>query len=267
MAIDYIVDYSCVPKQTLGTEGILERIKERERAQNVIRIYREAGDERPLSEIGFELTRNLPDGTSDTQLIIVQNALDNAAELDPLAHHCEGCPANAAKSPFGCMNFIQYPISAAAERWLIDQLPPPELPLLWLLLRQGVQEMGYTGDTVRSLRANPVYFEERRVIGRDMVEFLFTADQVFEMLFLLGNIQPAHAGMMLLFFNAVPRAVEADVIVKIMNKQLTREEIEAKFPFQMQVEEVDDPTVAEIKRFFYALWCAWRLNVQVILDV
>lgn len=267
MAIDHIVDYACVPKQTLGTEGILDRIKERERAQNVIRIYREAGDMRPPTEMGFELTRNLPDGSSETQLVVVQNALDNAAELDPLAHYCTGCPANASGVPFGCMNFIQYPISAAAERWLLDQLPPPELPLLWLLLRQGVQEMGYDGASVRSLRANPVYFEERRLMGRDLVEFTFSADQVFEMLFLLGNVQPAHAGLVLLFFHAIPRDVEADSIVKVMNRQVTPVEIAARYPFRMAVKPDDDATIREIKLFFYALYCAWRLNVQLLLDV
>jgi hypothetical protein len=267
MAIDFIVDYDCVPKQTLTTEGIMERIKERERAETVIRIYREAGDNRPLTEMGFELTRSLPDGSEDTQLVIVQNALDNAAELDPLAHHCVGCPANASGLPFGCMGFIQYPISADAERWLLDQLPPPEEPLLWLLLRQGVQELGYDGEAVRPMRSNPVYFEEQRVMGRDMVEFVFNANQVFEMLFLLGKIQPPHAGLLLLFFHAIPREIEADTIVAIMNRRLTADEISQRFPFIMQPKDDDDGTIRELKRFFYALYLAWKADVGLLLDV
>ncbi|MDX2163092.1 MAG: hypothetical protein SF162_17380 [bacterium] len=266
MAIDYVIDYACVPKATLTTEGIIDRIKFRERALAVIRTYRQAGDMRPPTEMGFEFTRSQPDGSEDTQLIIVQNALDNADALDTLAHHCEGCPANAARRPFGCMNFIQYPISAAAERWLLDQLPAPDEPILWLLLRQSVQEMQYDGESVRPMRANSAYFEESRVAGRDMVEFVLSANQVFEMLFLLGHVQPPHAAMLLLFFHAVPRKIEANVVVQIMNQMLTPEQIDQHFPSQMKVTDADDLTISELKRFFHALWLAWKLDVLLLLD-
>jgi hypothetical protein len=267
MAIDTIIDYDCIPKQTVATEAIMERLKFRDRAEIVIRQYRLAGDLRPPSQMGFEFTRSHPDGTSETHMIIVQNALDNAEDLDKLAHHCVGCPANASAAPFGCMNFIQYPITAAAERWLLDQLPAPDQPLLWLLLRQSVQEMGYDGESVRPLRSNPAYFEEARVAGRDMVEFVFNANQVFEMLFLLGHVSPTHAAVLCLFFNAVPRAIEANVIVQLMNRLLTRDQIEKHFPFVLSIADDEDRSIADLKRYLYTLWCGWRLNVDVLLDV
>jgi hypothetical protein len=267
MAIDYIIDYDCVPKQTLGTEGILERLKAQARAENVIRLFRENGDNRPPSEMGFEFTRSLSDGTEETQVVMVQDMLDQAAELNPLAHYCEGCPANALGKPFGCMGQIQYPISSEAEAWLLERLPGTDQPLVWLLLRQGVQEMGYDGEAVKPLRANSTYFEERRLRGRDMVEFVFTADQVFEMLFLLGHIQPSHAGMLLLLFDAVPRDVEANQIVQIMNQGLPADEIVQQYPFQMKPTPNDDPTTADLKQFFYAVYRAWVLNVRLLLDV
>lgn len=268
MAIDYVIDLDCVPKQTLGTEGILERLKGQARAENVIRLFREHGDNRPPSKMGFEFSRSQPDGTEETRVIIVQDMLDQAAELDPLAHHCEGCPANALGRPFGCMGQIQYPISSAAEAWLLDQLPGTDEPLVWLLLRQGVQEMGYDGESVKPLRANPTYFEERRLRGRDMVEFVFNADQVFEMLFMLGHIQPPHAGLLLLFFGAIPRAhVEANDIVDIINHNLMADDIARQYPFQMRPSPDDDTTIADLKPFFYAVYCAWMLNVPLLLDV
>lgn len=267
MAIDFIINYSSIPKQTLGTVGILERIKAQARAENVIQLFRENGDDRPPSEMGFEFTRSLPDGSEETREVIVQEMLDEAAELQPLEHFCVGCPANALDRPFGCMGQVQYPISSLAEAWLLDRLPSPEEPLIWLLLRQGVQEMGYDGEAVKPLRANGIYFEERRLRGRDMVEFLFTADQVFEMIFMLGHIQPAHAGMLLLFFNAIPRDVEASHIVEIMNHTLSPAEIERQYPFQMQPSEVDDNSLTDLKRFFYALYRAWLLNIPLLLDI
>jgi hypothetical protein len=267
MAIDYIIDYDCVPKQTLGTEGILERIKGHARAESVIHLFREHGDNRPPSEMGFEFSRSLSDGTEETRVVMVQELLDQAAELDPLARFCEGCPANALDRSFGCMGQIQYPISSSAEAWLLDRLPGPEEPLVWLLLRQGVQEMGYDGASVQPLRPNSTYFEERRLRGRDMVEFVFNADQVFEMLFMLGHIQPSHAGMLLLFFGAIPRDVEADEIVRIINGTLTEEEIEQYYPFQMKPEADDDSTIADLKQFFYAVYRAWILKTRLLLDV
>ena len=47
MALDYVIDYDCAPKRALGTAGILERLKARERATAIIRLYRRSGD-RPL---------------------------------------------------------------------------------------------------------------------------------------------------------------------------------------------------------------------------
>ena len=123
MAIDYVIDYTCVPKQTLTTEGIVERLKARERAGAVIKLFRENGDQRPPSEMGFEFTRTTVEGEEETRVIVVQVMLDLAAQLDPLEQHCAGCPANVSGRPFGCVGAIQYPITAAAERWLLDQLP------------------------------------------------------------------------------------------------------------------------------------------------
>lgn len=267
MAIDYVIDFNCIPKQTLGTDGIMERIKAQARADNVIRLFRENGDFRPPSEMGFEFSRSLPDGTEETRIIMVQDMLDQAAELDPLVPYCADCPANALGRPFGCMGQIQYPISSSAEAWLLERLPSPEEPLVWLLLRQGVQEMGYDGTTVKPLRANETYFEERKLRGRDLVEFVFTADQVFEMMFLLGHIQPSHGGMLLLFFHAIPRDVEAADIVRIMNGSLTPAEIAERFPFQMKLAPHDDGTIGDLKQFFHAMYNAWLLGVPLLLDV
>jgi hypothetical protein len=267
MAIDYVVDFGCVPKATLGTGGILERIKARERARQVIRLFRENDDQRPPSEMGFEFTRTAADGTEETRVIVVQDLLDEANALEPLAHHCQGCPANVVGAAFGCMNFIQYPISLAAERWLLDRLPGIDEPLSYLLLKQGVNELGYDGAIVAPLRGNANIFEEARLPGRDMVEFVLNANQVFQMVFLTGHIQPSHAGMLLLLFGAIRRDLEAHQIVLIMNRSLPPEQIERDFPFLFAPHADDDRTISELKQFFAALYRAYVLGVAVLLDV
>lgn len=265
MAIDYSIGYDCVPRQTFGTEGILERMKGEERARMVIEMFRRNGDERPPGEMGFEFSRSTPDGGEETRVVIVQEMLDRAAQLRDYAHHCENCPANRTRMPFGCNGFIQYPISAAAETWLLDRLPVPDDTIIWMLLRQGVREFGYDGTTVNPLRAaSDAYFEARQPANRRLGEMTIDANQVFEMMFGVGNIQPNHAALLLLFAHAIPRTIEADAI---MNIAPAPPDVASKHPFLLQEDANDDRTIAELKAFFRALYMAWSLHVPVVLDV
>ena len=266
MAIDYVIDLDCIPKQTLGTMGILERLKGRDRAEAIIQLYRQNGDMRPPSEMGFEMVRTAADGSEETQIVVVQHLLDSAEELQPLEHYCDGCPANRTGDPFGCMGQISYPISPYAEAWLLNQLPdPPTAPLVWLLLRQGIRDFNYDGRTVRALReAGATHFSEQRTIRRELGEIYVDSDQVFEMTFLLGNIQPNHAGILLLFFGAIDRELNADDIMQIGELPLeAREAVD----FLITISADDDESTGEMKQFLYALYLAWQLNVQLLLDV
>ncbi len=267
MAIDYTIGLTCVPKETFGAQGVLERLKGRSRAESVIRLFRENGDGRSPDQMGFEFVRSSPTGQDETQVIVVQDLLDRAAELDAYAHLCAGCRANRREQPFGCMDAIQYPLTSAGERWLLDRLPGIDAPLLWLLLRQGVQELGYDGKTVQPLRANGVYFESASVMMRDLQDFVMTSDQVFEMFFLLGDIQPSHAGMLLQFADAVPRVTEASQIVELMNDALTSDVKLSRYPLKLAAERGDDRTISELKRFLASLHRAWALSVPLTLDV
>lgn len=265
MAIDYAIELPCPPREALATEGIFDRLKHRERAAAVIRMYREAGDDRPPSEMGFDFTLSTSQGEEETELIIVQDALDYANELDAHAYHCRDCPANRTQMPYGCAGFIQYPISGRAEAWLLNQMPlPHEAPLVWLLLKQGVEQFVYDGQSVHSLRGNAVYFEDRVASLRGLGEFTMTADQVFEMVFGVGDIQPNHAGLLLLFFHGIRRDLEAPDIMHLTPAPADADE---RLPFLMSITPEDDTTIAEFKQFFHALYIAWRLNVPLKLDV
>jgi len=263
MAIDHIINYDCIPKQTLTTQGILDRLKGRDRAETIIAMYRREGDERPPSEMGFEFTVSTPDEQSEKVTIVVQDLLDQAAALDPLAHHCEGCPANRAGKPFGCMGFIQYPISARGEAWLLNNLPVPDDALIWLLLKQGIEEFQYDGSLTATLRGSDVYFEIDGIAMRKLGEFSITNDQVFEMIFAVGNIMPNHAAILLLFFNGIRRDLEAQEIMQITPAPF---DAETRYPFKITIDEEDDQTVTEFKQFFHALYTAWKLNVSLVVD-
>jgi hypothetical protein len=266
MAIDYVVHLSCTPKETFGVDGLLDRLKAGARAREVIRLYRTNGDNRPPAEMGFEFARSLPDGEEEVVVIMVQDMLDQAAELEPLIPFCADCPANVLNRPFGCYGSINYPISSAAEKWLLDQLPSNREPILWMLLRESLKQND--GHPVEPLRAGGIYFDERAVRGREYGEYIASADQVFQMLFLYGHIQAIHAGMLLLFFNAAPRlGIEAIDVTHLVDGTLPQVEKEERFPFTLAHDDADDSSVAEFKTFFRALHRAWLLDVPLLLDV
>lgn len=264
MAIDYVIDLNCVPKETFTSDGIMERLKGEERAQTIIALFRENGDDRPPSQMGFEFTRSTPEGDEETRVIVVQDLLDAAEELQPVTHHCVGCPANRAGRPFGCFGFIHYPISSRAEYWLLDQLPVPDEALTWLLLRKGIEEFQYDGSSVRPLReANDVYFEDRQPLVRRLGEFSIDANQLFEMIFAVGPIFPNHAALLLLFLHAINREMEADTI---MNITPAVPDVEQHYPLIIQHERGDDDTLYELKEFIRSLYIAWKLNVSLLVD-
>ena len=272
MAIDYIIEYECAPKRELSAAGILERLKERERAQGVIQWFRAAGDYRPPSQMGFEFSHNLPGDNGEKQLIVVQDLLDHAAVLDDHADYCQNCPANRARRPFGCIGFIQYPITAHAETWLLERLPVPDEPLVWLLLKQGIQNLGYDGSSVKALRdADGENASDARTLfelpiapQRRLGELRVSADQLLEMIFGVGaRIFPNHAGILLLFVNAIERDLEAEEIQAISSFETT---ISNRLAFDMPDLAEHDNCVKEFVAFFHALYTAWKLQAPLFVD-
>ena len=208
----------------------------------------------------------------EKQVIVVQDLLDHAADLDPLEHHCKNCPVNRTGKPFGCMGFVQYPITARAEAWLLDRLPVPDEALIWLLLRQGIQEFGYDGSTIKALRdvdkssedGIRTYFELPIAPQRRLGEIYVSGDQMLEMIFGVGQrIIPNHAGILLLFFNAIDRELEADEIRNISSSDKSTRE---KTAFTMSADANDDDTVHEFVAFFHTLYLAWKYNVPLHID-
>lgn len=265
MAIDYLIDYKCYPKQELTSDGIVERLKGRARAEAVVKLFRNNGDNRPVSEIGFELGRNTVDGNEETRVVMVQDLLYQAEQLAPFEHYCDGCPANVLHKPFGCVGQVEYPISGKAERWLLKQLPPPDQTLTWMLLRQGVQEFKSSGQSVNAMRApDQPFFEDQQVMARQLGELLINTNQLFEMMFLLGHIRPSYAAMLLIFFNGIRRDLDADEIMRLAQAP---EDVLDRYPFLIQPEPDDDASLTQIKQFLQALYVAWALNVRLLLDV
>jgi hypothetical protein len=264
LSIDYVIDYVCEPKRQLSTMGILARLKARERATRVIRLFRDNGDMRPPSEMGFEMARNTPQGEEEVQVVNVQTMLDESAQLDPLTHHCAGCPANHTGQPFGCYGVVNYPINKAGELWLLKQLPIAEEPLIFLLLRNVVSENRELAEQAASIRATTsTIFETDETFGRVVEGITATTNHLFGLLFLLDSISPTYGTMLLLFFGGIRRDLEAD---ELQTLHPAPPNVRERFPFRLTADAADDDTTAALKEFLHAVYIAWTLNVTVSLD-
>jgi hypothetical protein len=266
MGIDHVIDLDCVPKHALTTPGLLARLKARTRAEAIIQLHRDHGDQRPPADMGFEMVRRMPDGKEEVQTVLVRDLLDEAAALDSLEPHCADCPANRAGRPFGCFDNINYPISQKAELWLLKQLPGPDDVLPLMLLRRTLTDYLSDGAEIVRIRQRPgVIFQTGERFARRIDDVQIATDQVFELLFLPEVIAPAHAALLLLFFGAIPRDMAADELMHLTQASpdhATRRDV----PFLLSPDPADDETIAEIKAFFAALHAAYRLDVPLSLD-
>ena len=215
--------------------------------------------------MGFEMVYRNAQGEEETTIVQVSDLDDLRSELDGFEHHCEGCPANRLKRSFGCIGAVNYPISGRAEVWMLEQLPTPDEPVPFLLLQQG-RDMGNTGAQAEGLRGGHpgVFFESPTIIKRQYEEMDVTGEQLFELLFLLGDIQPKRGIMIMLFMEAIHRDMQADELMALTPAQ---QNYAAKYPFLLDGRGDDDASIRDLKGFFHALYIAWLLDKNVILDV
>lgn len=264
MGVDYSIGYGCVPKENFTTNGIIQRLKAGERAFSIIQFYRQNNDQRAVEHMGGEITLSSVDGESETQTVLVTDLQAERAELDPFAHFCEGCLANQAKRPFGCIGRINYPISPQVELWMLYRLPGEDEPLPFLLLSKA-EEMGLTGATARHFRnQSGVIFGTPETLGREFPEMKITTDQLFELMFLLGHIQPKRAVMILMYMGAIRRDMEAN---ELMAMTPAPPDAAERYPLLIEHSPDDDYSIRDFKHFLRALYAAWLLDRELILDV
>ena len=263
MGIDTVITYGCVPKERFTTQGLLERIKAGERAQEFIQFYRVNNDTRPIDEMGGEVMLRSADGEEEVKTIMVKDLLAQRAELGDVEQHCAGCPANRSGAPFGCIGRINYPISQLAEVWMLAQLPDQQDPLPFLLLTRA-EEFGFTGKVAHQLRGDSpgVIFETLDTLGRRFSTMEITGNQLFELFFLMGEVIPIkRAVMILLFMHAIPRDLDADKLMSLTPAPAD------PLPFLHQHEDSDDASIRDIKNFLHALYLAYTLDRELYVDV
>ena len=262
MGVDYVVDLACEPKGALGTQEIVDLLKARSRAEYVRDMMRSQGDTRPLSEMTFETVVLRPEGPIREE-VCVQALFDDAQALDPLAEHCDGCEARCAPRPFGCVGYVSYPITAASEAWLLEQLPDRFDDSAGVMLDNAVRDFGWDGSYTRHLRAQgDRFFELDETPARAWPSGQrISGDQIWQILFGLGHLSPAHSMMCALFVGLIPHAIAAPALA-----DLSRDTAQvAGYALRYDASHAD-LQIAELQRFFRAIGLAAAMNVTVLID-
>ena len=77
------------------------------------------------------------------------------------------------------------------------------------------------------------------------------------------RIIPNHAGILLLFFDAIERDLEASEIQEISSFDRS---IREGFKFEMEAVSTGHEGIRELISFFHALYLAWQLDVSLYVD-
>jgi len=261
MAIDYVLAMGCEPQKLLGVERLVGLHRTRILARTALAHMREDGDQRSAADIEVQLTTRKPDGES-ARGVTLQTLLDESAPLDEVAEHCATCPAGFARE-FACHRRIRYPIPEHVEAWLMSRLPSTLDCTAGTLLARGLGEFGWDGAPAAKLRsAGTTYFESRAPYGvrwqGDDGTIEVSSDQLFQMMFMVGNLAPTHCLMLVLFCGVLPH----DISIYDLKDNDGR----ARALAAAELPPDSDSDIEQLAAFLRTLAIAARLDVSVLID-
>lgn len=288
MAIDYVLAMGCEPQNQLGVERLVGLHRTRILARAALAHMRDDGDSRSPADIEVQLATRRP-GDSSSNLVdrrrasrdsrgatspdlrapdesargvTLQTLLDEAAPLDEVAGHCARCPAGLARE-FACHRRIRYPIPEHVEAWLMSRLPATLDCTAGALLARGLGEFGWDGEPAGKLRqAGTTYFESRAPYGvrwqSEAGPIEISSDQVFQMMFMVGNLAPSHCLMLALFCGVLPH----DITIA----ELKDDEGRGRALAASELPTDPDPDIEQLAAFLRTLALAARLDVSVLID-
>ena len=128
---------------------------------------------------------------------------------------------------------------------------------------RGLGELKWDGAPTAKLRAaGTTYFESRAPYGvrweGDDGVIEISSDQLFQMMFLVGVISPAHSLMLALFCGVIPH----DTSIHDLKDEPGRSRVLAT----AHVASEADPDIEQLAAFLRALAVAARLDVPILVD-
>lgn len=281
MGADFIIHFSCKPKQTLGNgdeyAGTAEMVRLLKMG-NMARFFEEQArkdgkDPEEMSVVRQE--RNATTGKVVERPLRYRDLLQEAEQLTPLAVHCEKCPVNVLDDAFGCYGSLRYPIRAKTEQWLMERLQPADSPGGFLCVR-AVSDLGYDGAPIQRWRDNKTtqIFELRQPIERALDpdrsdETTVNSNQIWHPLLAMGSeLSPFHCLYVPMWLGAVLLDGEVPCEPEHLNQisRLTTFE-ERQERTALDVGSTDQgPEIFGVQRLLFACYMAWLHDVPLLMD-
>ena len=261
MAIDFVLAVPCGPQRRLGVERLVALHRTRILARSALAHMKEDGEQRSAKEIEVQLTMRKPEGDS-ARGVTLQDLLDEAKPLDEVTPDCATCPAGFTRE-LACHRRIRYPIPEHVEQWLMARLPTNLACSAGALLARGIDEFKWDGEPTRRLRAaGTTYFESRAPYGvrweGETGVLEISSDQVFQMMFMVGQLSATHCLMLALFTGVIPH----DTSLHDLKDKTGRDRALAA----AEVPSQPDADIEQLAAFLRMLATAARMDATILVD-
>lgn len=280
MAIDYIIDKTCSVKEAVGTDGLIDLVKSRNRAIGIYqRLLEEGKGEQEALDTSFFVQTYTAGGEVETKQVTVRDLFQQSDRLKELAPMCKECPLNTKADGFGCYKTVNYPVSAEAERWLAQlagaaqERGLPNSVLIKFILDEEVQ-----GDIFGRMRKDE---QGRFVESNAPIEVLvekkllkktkINTDQLLDMLFAVGKMERTHQMFLIFYSGGVTISnEEPDPALYVGDFQAAAirnsEGGMGYWSFSLPPAPSDDYCIVQIKEYLRAVFAAFATGVTISVD-
>ncbi len=221
MGIEYVIEQACPVRDALGGPRMVQLVKWRNQARAAVALQERKGEPKPPAEIKIRSVLHTPEGKTVRETD-AQSLLDESEPLRPLETHCPPCCVNVAQAPFGCFGSIAYPIRRASEEALLSLLPRTLDCTAGQFLRSALADFHMDGARAATLRGHGGrFFESAESARRDWsgwwTKYSVDFNQMFELIFTGGKIEPAHGFVLCLILGVIDQRLDAREIVGLMH--------------------------------------------------
>jgi len=264
MGTHLVVDRTCPPKLALGegdaargTEVMLDLLESLSRVEAIEQECAKRGVS-PETASAEVVVRT--EGGARKEMLTVAGLRARAAPLKEQEKHCEGCTARVHEEAFGCVGHAGYPISRAAEEWLMGLLRPTT-ELGGIVCAEALRDFAWTGDRIHGLRSATALgvFESSAPVERDLGGgVVVSSDVILEAILALDTLSPVHCAIVLVWFGAVwLDGAQLSGNAKSALRPLMTLPVEARASRTKLVLPAAPPGAAPIEEYLACLYRAW----------
>ncbi len=268
MGLDLITQRNCEVKEKVSQNELLNLIKERNRAQQILKMVLNSGKSKEEA-LDTEFTQRLQtqDGIRDVK-VKVSSLLEKTSILDSLGEFCKDCIISKNR-PFGCIEYISYPISLKCEKWLASMASvaykkgQPYSMSIEFILDQKID-----GARIKQMRMQgQTFFESNKPIDIILSKGLFSkkkidTNQLLDITFLQGLMQTTHINYLLMMFGSIVTDSEEP-----KDKPFKFNEKEKKYVYlDLNLPPDYDKSIFEFYNYFQHLFLAVINGHDVLMD-